>query len=58
MFVLLQNDTVLGVFGSFKGSCEYAKELDLNFPSYWTLARKKKQRIDIGEYSIQATKKH
>lgn len=58
MFVLLKKDTVLGVFGSFRKSCEYAKELDSSFPSFWTLTRKKKERMDVGEFSIQATKKH
>ena len=57
MFVLLKGDLVIAVFGSFKGACEHAKKLDEGFPSYWTLIRTKKDRVDFNGYSIQAVKK-
>lgn len=53
-WVLLQKDTVLGVFGNLKKLCDFMDGKD--FPSYWTLVRKKEDRIDWKDYSIQVVK--
>ena len=51
VYVLIKNDIVLGVFGNLKKVCEFMD--DEKFPSYWTLIRKKEDKIDWKEYSIQ-----
>jgi hypothetical protein len=50
-YVLLEQDTVIGVFGNLKKLCDHMKGKD--FPSYWTLTRKKEDRIDYKVFSIQ-----
>lgn len=51
IYVLIKSGTVLGCFGNLKKLCDSVK--DPAFPSYWTLTRKKEDRIDHGDYSIQ-----
>lgn len=53
-WVLIKDGEVLGVFGNLKKLCDFMEEKD--FPSYWTLVRKKDTRIDWKEYSIQVVK--
>ncbi|MGD2035072.1 MAG: hypothetical protein PVF73_08455 [Bacteroidales bacterium] len=52
-YVLLKSGTVIGLYGQLKKLCETAKKEDKDFPSYSTLSKKKAQRMDFGEYSIQ-----
>lgn len=53
-FVLIKSGEVIGLYGSLKKLCE--SQEDESFPSYWTLTRKMKGRIDFDDYSIQETK--
>lgn len=52
-YVLLEDKDVLGVFGSLKSVCEYIGD---KFPSYWTLVRKKTNKFEYGNYSLQIVK--
>jgi hypothetical protein len=55
-FVLLENDVPLGTFGNLKKITEFMNGKD--FPSYWTLVRKKENPIAFGVYSIHRVKHH
>ncbi|MCV9387323.1 hypothetical protein [Reichenbachiella ulvae] len=55
-FVLLENDTVLGVFGSLTRMCKFMEGKD--FPSYSFLSKKKADRIDAKGYSIQKVRSY
>lgn len=50
-YVILEKNDVKGVFGNLKRACEFMQGKD--FPSYWTLVRKKMNRFDYKEYSLQ-----
>ena len=52
-YVLLENKDVLGVFGSLRSVCAH---MGKKFPSYWTLVRKKTNKFEIGNYSLQIVK--
>lgn len=52
-YVLIKDTEVIGLYGSLKNLCDTYKEIDSSFPSYWTLTRKKENRLDFREYSIQ-----
>jgi hypothetical protein len=54
VYVIIEGETVLGVFRNLTKACEFMKGKD--FPSYWTVARKKQDRFDYGKYSIQKLK--
>ena len=49
-FVLLKDCVVIGTFGSLKKITENVE--DENFPSYWTLIRKKENPIEFDSYKI------
>ncbi|WP_397364341.1 hypothetical protein [Olleya sp. R77988] len=49
-FVLLKNGIVLGTFGNLKKITEFVKDED--FPSYWTLVRKKEFPIELTDFQI------
>lgn len=49
-FVLLKDGVPLGTFGNLKKVVEFVDKKD--FPSYWTLVRKKDFPLNIGVYSI------
>lgn len=52
-YVLIKSGMVIGLYGQLKKLCNTAKEKDKDFPSYSALSKKKSQRMDFGEYSIQ-----
>jgi hypothetical protein len=49
-YVLIENDIVLGTFGNLKKITDFMK--GKNFPSYWTLVRKKDFPIKFDNYKI------
>ena len=49
-YVLLKNGVVLGTFGNLRKITEIVKDDD--FPSYWTLVRKKDNPILFEDYKI------
>jgi len=49
-YVLLKDGVPLGTFGNLKKITEFVKDDD--FPSYWTLVRKKENPLNHNEYSI------
>ena len=49
-FVLLKEGIVIGTFGNLRKITEFVK--DDNFPSYWTLVRKKEYPIEFDNYRI------
>ena len=49
-FVLLKEGVVIGTFGNLRKITEFVE--DDNFPSYWTLVRKKENPIEFGNYQI------
>ena len=49
-YVLIENDIVLGTFGNLKKITDFMKGKD--FPSYWTLVRKKDYPIEFDNYKI------
>ena len=51
VYVLIKSGAALGCFGNLKKLCEYVQNED--FPSYWTLVRKKNEVITHGDYLIQ-----
>ena len=53
-YVVLEDKTVLGVFGCLKRACDFMK--GKKFPSYWTLVRKDFVKFDYGNYSLQILK--
>lgn len=53
-FVLMKGDEVLGTFGNLKKITEFINDND--FPSYWTLIRKKENPIKFNDYRIFKTK--
>jgi hypothetical protein len=53
-YVLLKNDDVLGTFGNLRKITEIVE--DDNFPSYWTLVRKKEFPIEFMDYRIHKVK--
>ena len=55
-YVLLKNNVVLGTFGNLKKITEFVE--NENFPSYWTLVRKKEFPIEYLDYSIHKVKHH
>ncbi|WP_299099544.1 hypothetical protein [uncultured Winogradskyella sp.] len=55
-YVLLKDCEVLGTFGNLKKVCDFMEDED--FPSYWTLIRKKNFPITINNYSIHKVKHH
>jgi len=52
-YVLIKSGTVIGLYGQLKKLCDTLKIEDKDFPSYSSLSKKKEQRMDFGEYSIQ-----
>lgn len=54
IWILLEGNTVLGAFGNLKKVCSYMEGKE--FPSYWTLARKKEDKIEAGNYVLQKVK--
>jgi hypothetical protein len=58
IFILITDNEAIGVFTNLKGLCEFASEKDSSFPSYWTLTRKKEDKIVVGKYVIQKMKIH
>jgi hypothetical protein len=53
-YVLLEDKDVLGVFSTLRKACEFMT--GKKFPSYWTLVRKKTNKFEIGNYSLQIVK--
>lgn len=53
-FVLIKNGVPLGTFGNLKKITDFIKDDD--FPSYWTLIRKKEKPLVHNEYSIYRVK--
>ena len=49
-FVLVKDDVVIGTYGNLRKITELVE--DDNFPSYWTLVRKKEYPIVFGYYKI------
>ena len=49
-YVLLKDCDVLGTFGNLKKVVEYMNNEE--FPSYWTLVRKKENPIEFNDYKI------
>ena len=49
-YVLIENDVVLGTFGNLKKISDFMDGKE--FPSYWTLVRKKDNPILFSEYKI------
>jgi hypothetical protein len=60
-YVISLNCTVVGVWRNLKKLCVDMKEKDKEFPSYWTLTRKRDEApikfiTKIGEYSFSIEK--
>ena len=60
-YVISLNCTVVGVWRYLKKLCVEMKEKDANFPSYWTLTRKRDETpiiftTKLGEYSFSIEK--
>jgi hypothetical protein len=53
-FVLLKEGVVIGTYGNLRKITEFVKED--NFPSYWTLVRKKENPIEFANYKIYKVK--
>ena len=53
-YVLLEDCDVLGTFGNLKKVCEFMDGKD--FPSYWTLVRKKDYPLTENGYKIYKVK--
>lgn len=53
-YTLMKDCEVLGTFGNLKALCSFVE--DENFPSYWTLIRKKEDLFYAGSYKIQRVK--
>lgn len=53
-FVLLKKGVVIGTFGNLRKITEFVE--DDNFPSYWTLVRKKEFPIEFMDYRIHKVK--
>lgn len=49
-YVLVKDGEVIATFGNLKKLCNYVD--DDNFPSYWTLIRKKENPIIYNDYRI------
>ena len=49
-FVLVKDDVVIGTYGNLRKITELVE--DDNFPSYWTLVRKKEYPITFDRYKI------
>ena len=49
-FVLLKGQNVLGTFGNLRKLVDFIKDED--FPSYWTLIRKKDFPVNYKNYKI------
>jgi|TARA_B100001059_G_C17790381_1_gene559766 hypothetical protein len=49
-YVLLKDCEVLATFGNLKKVVEYMDKEE--FPSYWTLVRKKENPIEFNDYKI------
>jgi hypothetical protein len=60
-YVITLNNAVLGVWRNLKKLCADMKEKDADFPSYWTLTRKREETpikfvTKMGEYSFSIEK--
>lgn len=53
-YVLLKDCEVLGTFGNLKKICDFMDGKD--FPSYWTLIRKKEYPLVFDSYKIYKVK--
>lgn len=53
-YVLLKDCEVLGTFGNLKKVCDFMDGKD--FPSYWTLVRKKEETIKFDDFQIWKVK--
>ncbi|MBV7268694.1 hypothetical protein [Winogradskyella luteola] len=53
-YVLLKDCEVLGTFGNLRKVCDFMEGKD--FPSYWTLVRKKENPLVIEDYKIHKVK--
>lgn len=49
-YVLLKDCEVLGTFGNLRKVCDFMEDQD--FPSYWTLVRKKENPLVINDYKV------
>jgi|TARA_Y100000310_G_C20704425_1_gene834077 hypothetical protein len=49
-YVLLKDCEVLGTFGNLRKVCDFMEDED--FPSYWTLIRKKENPLVINDYKV------
>lgn len=56
IFVLQYDNEVIGTFGNLKKVCDYMEDED--FPSYWTLVRKKEYPITYKDFKIYKVKHH
>lgn len=56
VWVLIEGNTVLGAFGNLKKVCDFMDGKE--FPSYWTLTRKKEDKIEAGNYDLHKVKLH
>lgn len=52
VWVLLDNNELLGVFSNLKKMFDFGIQLDSNFPAYWTLARNKSEKMKYDKYII------
>ena len=53
-YVLLKDCEVLGTFGNLRKVCDFMDGKD--FPSYWTLVRKKEEIIKYDDFQIWKVK--
>lgn len=52
-FVLVDNGKILATFGNLRKVTNYMKDKRIeDFPSYWTIIRRKGFPIDYGQYQI------
>jgi len=56
VWVLSYKGECIGAYGNLKKLCESVD--DPNFPSYWTLVRKKFDVFELGDYRIERVKYH
>jgi hypothetical protein len=55
-YVLLKDCEVLGTFGNLRKVCDFMDGKD--FPSYWTIVRKKENPLIVDDYKIFKVKHH
>lgn len=53
-YTINKDNLTIGVFSNLRKLCEYLKEKDSTFPSYWTIVKLDKSKpIEIKDYIIQ-----